>query len=88
MLHPIYDTPGMFEFTVDNNMLIVNNRDEYFEYGYDTCFLKLKKKSELILTIDDVDYRFQKHEPKKKVLTLKRYTLKWSLALVPVRFLR
>lgn len=67
MLHPIYDAPGLFEFTVNNDILIVDNKYEYFDYAYDTCFVKLKNKNELILIIDDVGYQFQKYESKKSI---------------------
>ncbi|MBT0810912.1 hypothetical protein KIH41_06415 [Litoribacter ruber] len=73
MLHPIYDAPGMFEFTVNNEMLIVDNKDEYFEYSYDTCYIKLKKENELTLKIDDVDYQFLKYEPKQRMDFQKLY---------------
>jgi len=67
MLHPIYDAPGLFEFTVNNDMLIVNNRDEDFINEYDTCLVKLKKENELTLIIDNVSYLFQKYESKQRM---------------------
>ena len=62
MLHPIYDAPGLFEFTINNEMLIVNNMQEDFENIYDTYIVKLEKENELTLVIDDLGYKFQKYE--------------------------
>ncbi|MDO6440462.1 DUF6438 domain-containing protein [Cyclobacterium sp. 1_MG-2023] len=62
MMHPIYEAPGLFEFTINDEMLIVKNTQEYFENIYDTCFVKLEKDNELTLAIDDVGYTFQKFE--------------------------
>ncbi|MDO6437485.1 DUF6438 domain-containing protein [Cyclobacterium sp. 1_MG-2023] len=73
MMHPIYDAPGLFEYTVKNEMLIVDNKDEYFEYDYDTCYVKLKKENELTLKFDDLDYQFQKYESKQKINFQKLY---------------
>ncbi|HLW08499.1 MAG TPA: DUF6438 domain-containing protein [Marinilabiliaceae bacterium] len=66
MLHPIYYVPGLFRFTVNNEMLIIDNKDEYFENDYDTCYVKLKKENELTLVVDDVGYQFQKYIPKQR----------------------
>jgi hypothetical protein len=73
MMHPIYDAPGLFEYTVKNEMLIIDNKDEYFEYDYDTCYVKLKKEGELTLKIDDLEFQFQKYESKKRIDFQKLY---------------
>lgn len=63
MLHPISnDAPGLFEFTVNNDILIVNNRQLDVENTYDSCYIKLEKENELTLIIDDLAYQFQRYE--------------------------
>ena len=47
-------------------MLIIDNKDEYFENDYDTCYVKLKKENELTLVVDDVGYQFQKYIPEQR----------------------
>jgi hypothetical protein len=61
MLHPIYDAPGLFEFNIINENLIVNNKEEYFVNSYDTCSIKLVSENELILMVGDDTTEFLKY---------------------------
>ncbi|WP_215226764.1 DUF6438 domain-containing protein [Echinicola shivajiensis] len=63
MMHPIYEAPGLFEFTYNNEMLIVKNMQEDFENIYDTCFVKLEKENEFTLIIDNDTSQFFKYIP-------------------------
>lgn len=73
MLHPVYEAAGLFKYTYINEMLIVDNKNEYFEIDNDTCYVKLKKENELILKHDNLDYQFQKYESNQRVDFQKLY---------------
>lgn len=73
MLHPVYEAAGLLKYTIINEMLIVDNKNEYFEIDNDTCYVKLKKENELILKHDNLDYQFQKYESNQRVDFQKLY---------------